>query len=47
MSNNPKDVDLLIHNGYLITMNQSREIIEGGSVAIANGKIVDMLRKSE
>lgn len=33
-------VDLLIHNGTLITMNKQREILEHGALAINNGRII-------
>ena len=33
-------VDLLIHNGILITMNKQREILEHGALAINNGRII-------
>lgn len=35
-------IDLLLLNGYVITMDQSRRIIENGAVAIDSGKIIDV-----
>ncbi|MHA1861338.1 MAG: amidohydrolase family protein, partial [Candidatus Ranarchaeia archaeon] len=32
--------DILLYNGFIITMNPRREIIRDGAVAIENGKIV-------
>lgn len=37
-----KQVDLLIENGYVITMEDSQLIIEGGTVAVKDGRIVDL-----
>lgn len=35
-------IDLLLINGYLISMNEKREIITDGAVAIDGGKILDV-----
>jgi 5-methylthioadenosine/S-adenosylhomocysteine deaminase len=35
-------IDLLVHNGTLITMNKQREMLNHGAVAITNGRIVDV-----
>ncbi len=35
-------IDLLIKNGVLLTMNPHRQIIEGGDLAINEGKIIDV-----
>ena len=36
------DIDILIKNGILITMNPSREIINNGAIAISGAHIVDV-----
>ena len=35
-------VDLLIKNGYVITVDEKRRIIKNGAVAIDGNKIVDV-----
>ncbi len=37
-----KDVDILIKNGTILTMNKDRDIIEDGFLTIKHGKIVDI-----
>src|SRR4030042_3120131 len=37
-----KKVDLILTNGYMITMNQKRQIIEDGAIAIKDGSIADI-----
>ncbi|MEM8934824.1 MAG: amidohydrolase family protein [Pseudomonadota bacterium] len=39
---NPTSIDLMIDAWYVVTMDASRRIIHRGSVAIDNGKIVDV-----
>jgi cytosine/adenosine deaminase-related metal-dependent hydrolase len=40
-------IDLLIANGFILTMNSRREIISDGAVAIDNGLIVDVGESEE
>lgn len=40
-------VDLLLENGYVITMNPERELIENGSLVIDRGKIVAVGKHSD
>jgi 5-methylthioadenosine/S-adenosylhomocysteine deaminase len=42
MGKAPIEIDLLVHNGYVITMDSQRRILESGSVAISNGVIIDV-----
>jgi len=36
------EVDLLIENGYLVTVDRDRRLIDGGTVAIKNHRIIDI-----
>ena len=40
--NQKRIVDLLIHNAIIVTINSRKEIIEGGSIAIDNGKLLEI-----
>ena len=40
-------VDLIVRGGTVVTMNQKREIIENGAVAVNNGEIVAVGKSSE
>lgn len=44
---NVKDIDLLLTHGYIITMNQKRQIFEDGSIAIKDGEIAVIGRTDE
>lgn len=39
-----KLVDILIRNGYVITMNPDRKVIENGAIAVEDNRIVDVGR---
>ncbi|MFC1979974.1 amidohydrolase family protein [Chloroflexota bacterium] len=41
------EVDLLINNGMVVTMDTERRIIDGGSIAIQKDKIIDICPTSE
>ncbi len=36
----PQAADLIVTNGYVVTMNDSKEIVENGAVVMAGGRIV-------
>ncbi|RLC46174.1 MAG: hypothetical protein DRH57_06590 [Candidatus Cloacimonadota bacterium] len=42
-----KEIDILIKNGTILTMNKETEIIENGFLAIKNGKIIDIGKLSQ
>ena len=42
-----KQVDLIVFGGTIVTMDHSHMIIDDASVAVANGRIVAILRRKE
>jgi cytosine/adenosine deaminase-related metal-dependent hydrolase len=43
----PQSIDLLIHGWYVVTMNASRDVIRHGAVAIDDGQIVAVGKRSD
>lgn len=41
-ANGPMPAGLVIHNGYVITMDDSNRIIEDGAIAVAGSRIIDI-----
>ncbi|MDD4493930.1 MAG: amidohydrolase family protein, partial [Eubacteriales bacterium] len=44
---NKKSVDLILHNGYILSMDKKRNIYENGAIAIKDGKIAAVGKNSE
>ena len=42
MSEGPKKIDTLVDAWYVVTMNETRDIIHRGSLAIDGDKIIDV-----
>src|SRR4051794_892873 len=43
----PRRADLIVRGGAVITMNPGREIIEGGFVAVAGGRILEVGKEAD
>ena len=43
----PKEIDRLVDGWYVVTMNETRDIIHRGSVAVHQDRIVDVGKTAE